>query len=162
MIGAVGIEFSLDTLTGMIAKSHIGSSGYFMLVQADNTILADPANPDFNFKNMSDVNVPDFQKLIKAEQLTPVEITKDGKSWICQVRIIDGLGWKVIGLVEKQEVYAEYFAILKIIIMLGILLALIFLTAAYFLGNRIVRPLRKTVSVLKDIADGGQASCSRE
>ena len=154
LIGAVGIEFSLDTLTGMIAKSHIGSSGYFMLVQADNTILADPANPDFNFKNMSDVNVPDFQKLIQAEQLTPVEITKDGKSWICQVRIIDGLGWKVIGLVEKQEVYAEYFAILKIIIMLGILLALIFLTAAYFLGNRIVRPLRKTVSVLKDIADG--------
>ena len=154
LIGVVGVEFSLDTLTDMIAKSRIGTSGYFILVQADNTILADPAHPDFNFKNMRDANVSDFQKLLTPKQLTPIEITMDGKNWVCQASVIDGIGWKVIGFVEKQEVHAEYISILKMIITLGIILAIIFLAAAFLLGNRIVRHLKNTVSVLKDIAGG--------
>ena len=153
-IGAVGIEFSLDTLTDMIAESHIGKTGYFMLIQADNTILADPVHSDFHFKNMNDVNVADFQKLMQGKQLTPIEISMDGKEWICQFHTIDGLNWKVIGLVEKHEVFAEYVGILRMIVILGVVLAVLFLTAALFLGERIVRPIASASDKLQNISEG--------
>lgn len=49
-IGNVSIEVTLNQLTDMISKFKIGKTGHVMLVQGDNTILADPVNKEFNFK----------------------------------------------------------------------------------------------------------------
>ena len=153
-IGAVGIEVSLETLTDMIAQSRIGTSGYYMLVQQDGTILADPAHHSFNFKKMEDTGVPDFRKLMQLPELTPTEITMDGKRWVSQIYTIDKLNWKVIGFVEKQEIFAEYAAILRTIVLLGMALAFCFLAVALLWGNAIIRPLKSAVAALKNIAFG--------
>ena len=153
-IGAVSIEFSLDTLTDMIAQSTLGKGGHFMLVQADDTILADPAHHDFNFKKMNEVNIPDFLRLMNAAEFEPIEIEMDGKKWFAYVYTIDRLKWKVLGFVEHTEVSAEYSAMLKIIAVFGVTAALFFLAVAFFWGSRIVGPLKSAVAALKNIADG--------
>ena len=153
-IGAVSIEFSLDTLTDMIARSALGKGGHFMLVQADDTILADPAHPDFNFKKMNEVGIPDFLQLTDAAEFKPIEIEMDGKQWVAYVYTIDKLKWKVLGFVEQTEVTGEYSTMLKIIAVFGTALALFFLAVAFFWGSRIVRPLKSAVAALKNIADG--------
>jgi len=153
-IGAVSIEFSLDTLTDMIARSALGKGGHFMLVQADGTILADPAHPDFNFKKMNEVGIPDFLQLTDAAEFKPIEIEMDGKQWVAYVYTIDKLKWKVLGFVEQTEVTAEYSAMLKMIAVFGTALAVFFLAVAFFWGSRIVRPLKSAVAALKNIADG--------
>ena len=153
-IGAVSIEFSLDTLTDMIARSALGKGGHFMLVQADGTILADPVHHDFNFKKMNEVGIPDFLQLTDAAEFKPIEIEMDGKQWVAYVYTIDKLKWKVLGFVEQTEVTAEYSAMLKIIAVFGTALALFFLAVAFFWGSRIVGPLKSAVAALKNIADG--------
>ena len=153
-IGAVSIEFSLDTLTDMIARSALGKGGYFMLVQADDTILADPKHPGFNFKKMNEVNIPDFVQLTNTSEFEPIKIEMDGRKWFAYVYTIDRLNWKVLGFVEQTEVSAEYLAMLKMIAVSGTVLALFFLTVAFFWGSRIVRPLKSAVAALKNIADG--------
>jgi len=153
-IGAVSIEFSLDTLTDMIARSALGKGGHFMLVQADGTILADPVHPDFNFKKMNEVNIPDFLQLPNASEFEPIEVELDGKKWFAYVYTIDRLKWKVLGFVEQTEVAAEYSAMLKMIAIFGTVSALFFLMVAFFWGSRIVRPLKSAVAALKNIADG--------
>ena len=153
-IGAVSIEFSLDTLTDMIAQSALGKGGHFMLVQADGTILADPAHPDFNFKKMNEVNIPDFLRLTNAAEFEPIEIEMDGKKWFAYVYTIDRLKWKVLGFVEGTEVSAEYSVMLKRIAVFGIVSALFFLAVAFVWGSRIAGPLKSAVAALKNIADG--------
>ena len=153
-IGAVSIEFSLDTLTDMIAQSALGKSGYFMLVQADGTILADPAHPNFNFKKMNEANISDFLRLTNAAEFEPIEIEMDGKKWVAYVYTIDQLKWKVLGFVEHTEVSAEYSAMLKMIAVFGVVSGLFFLAVAFFWGSRIVGPLKSAVSALQNIAQG--------
>ncbi len=153
-IGAVGIEVSLETLTDMIAQSRIGSSGYFMLVQHDGTILADPLHPAFNFKKMEETGIPDFRNLMHSGELSPTEITMDGKRWMSQMYTIKELNWKVFGFIEREEVFAEYVAVLRVIVILGALLALFFLSVAFLWGNTIIRPLKSVVKALKNIAYG--------
>ena len=57
-IGNAAIEFTLGTLTDMISKFQIGTTGYVMLMQNDGTILADPAHPEYNFKKITDTKLP--------------------------------------------------------------------------------------------------------
>lgn len=51
MKGVLGVSMTLDTLTDMIAKFKIGSTGYMMMVEGDGTVLADPAHADMEFKS---------------------------------------------------------------------------------------------------------------
>ena len=152
-IGAIGIEFSLNTLTEIIARFKMGSTGYFMLVQHDNTILADPMHPQFMFQNLTETTIPDFKRLADA-QTAPVTINMDGEQWLCQVYEIDKLKYKIIGLVKQNEVFAEYFKMLKVVIVVGGGLGLLFLIIAFLWGSSIVKPLDRLVAALQNIAHG--------
>ncbi len=152
-IGAVAIEFALNTLTDIIARFKMGSTGYFMLVQNDNTILADPVHPHFMFQKLTETNIPDL-KLLAEAQTKPLTITMDGEQWLCKVHIIDKLNYKIIGFVKQTEVFAEYFEMLKIVIVVGGSLGLLFLAVAFLWGNSIVKPLDRLVAALKNIAHG--------
>lgn len=152
-IGAIGIEFSLNTLTEIIARFKMGSTGYFMLVQHDNTILADPMHPQFMFQNLTETTIPDFKRLADA-QTAPVTISMDGEQWLCQVYEIDKLKYKIIGLVKQNEVFAEYFKMLKVVIVVGGGLGLLFLIIAFLWGSSIVKPLDRLVAALQNIAHG--------
>lgn len=61
-IGNAAVEFTLGTLTDMISKFQIGTTGYVMLMQNDGTILADPAHPEYNFKKITDTKLPNPQQ----------------------------------------------------------------------------------------------------
>jgi len=50
-IGCMGIDIKLTDLTSFISSINIGKTGYCMLLQGDDTILADPKHPKYNFKN---------------------------------------------------------------------------------------------------------------
>ena len=152
-IGAIGIEFSLNTLTEIIARFKMGSTGYFMLVQHDNTILADPMHPQFMFQNLTETTIPDFKRLADT-QTAPVTISMDGEQWLCQVYEIDKLKYKIIGLVKQNEVFAEYFKMLKVVIVVGGGLGLLFLIIAFLWGSSIVKPLDRLVAALQNIAHG--------
>ncbi|UTC64800.1 methyl-accepting chemotaxis protein [Treponema sp. OMZ 788] len=150
-IGNISIEVTLNTLTDMLVKSKLGTTGYFMLIQGDGTILADPKHGNFNFKNISEVGIPDFTK-IHSDKMERVFF--DDKYWLTKTHVIDGLGWSIIGLVEENEVFEEYRSLIKYILTLSIIVLLIFIALSTIIILRITNPIKKVLSVLKDISEG--------
>ncbi|UTC66377.1 MULTISPECIES: methyl-accepting chemotaxis protein [unclassified Treponema] len=150
-LGNVSIEVTLKTLTDMLAKSKIGMTGYFMLIQGDGTILADPRHADFNFKNINDINSADFSNL-RSEKTE--RIFMDGKYWLTKSHVIQGLGWTIVGFMEEGEVFAEYYSLITSIITLNLIVLLIFILISTIIILNITNPIKKLLHVLKDISDG--------
>jgi len=101
--GVVGADVSLARLTDMVQGIKIGKSGYAVLVQGDGTILANPNDPKTNFKKMSELGDPAFATLDKIAS-GYVAVEKDGIACLANVYTSPTLGWKLIGVIQTEEV----------------------------------------------------------
>lgn len=150
-IGNIAIEFTLGTLTDMISKFQIGTTGYVMLMQNDGTILADPSHPDYNFKNITETTLPNPQQFINiTEGYTSLVI--DGERWLAQIYPIHNPDWKLIAFIKEAEVLNEYYIILRSMIVIGALLLVLFTIASSVLALRIVKPIKHIIEILTRVA----------
>jgi len=153
IIGCSGLDVGLGVLTDLIDKSPMGRTGYVILVQDDGTILANPRHEDFNFKKMQETGVPALAQL-SAIAAGGMEVAMDERQWFAQVHTIEGLGWKLIGVIEKSEVMAEFYVMLQKMAVMGAILLAVFLAVAMFFANTIARPVLNATAMLKDVAQG--------
>lgn len=152
-IGNMSIEVTLKTLTELIGKSKMGKTGYFMLIQDDGIILADPKHNKFNFKKCSDTGIPDLAKFEKSTNET-MRIVMDNTKYFASIKTIDSLNWKVVALVPEKEVFGEYYQMVKLILFTGFIILGVFVAAAFFLISRITKSLKKIVKALHNISEG--------
>jgi methyl-accepting chemotaxis protein len=153
IIGCTGLDVGLGVLTDLIEKSPMGQTGYVILVQDDGTILANPRHDNLNFKKMNESNVPALAQLDTISQ-GGMEVRMDDKDWFAQVHTIEGLGWKLIGVIEKAEVMVGFNSMLRKMGILAVVLVAIFLTLAAIFANTIARPVINATGMLKDVAEG--------
>ncbi|MGL1932293.1 MAG: methyl-accepting chemotaxis protein [Desulfotalea sp.] len=153
VVGAAGIDVNLDDLTSFIEKIKIGKSGYVIMVQDDGVILADPKVPEHNFKNMNDLNSDAFKTLNRTSS-GEQEIEIDGDSYIAQVLTSDALGWKLIALIEKDEIMGEVYSLLMVLAVVGIILTAVFVLLGFYLANTLIKPVTYVTLMIKDIAQG--------
>ncbi|GAB1410116.1 hypothetical protein MASR1M90_12700 [Desulfovibrionales bacterium] len=137
----------------MVQKTTLGQNGYVMLVQGDGTILANPRHPDFNFKKMQETQVPALAQL---DSITSggMQISMDDTDWFAEVHTISGLNWKLIGVIEKSEVMADFYAMLQKAVFTAVLLIVLFLGLAIVLVRSITVPLLRCVGFTQKIAEG--------
>lgn len=159
LIGVCAIEVSLKSLTEIVARSSIGNQGYCMLVQTNDVILADPNNPDFNYKKLSEIETVDFSKLSfekptdnNKNNIVAIEIA--GKKFLTKSFLMDDLNLRLIAFLPDSEVYHSFNSSLRILILLslGILILAIILTVVF--SVKITQPINITVSALKNISEG--------
>ena len=153
IIGCTGLDVGLGVLTELIEKSPMGQTGYVLLVQDDGTILANPRHDDLNFKKMKETGVPALTELDAISQ-GGMEVSMDGKEWFAQVHTIEGLGWKLVGVIEKEEVMAGFNTMLRKMAIMAVVLMAVFLALAAIFANTMARPIINATSMLKDVAEG--------
>ncbi len=153
IIGCTGLDVGLGVLTELIEKSPMGKTGYVILVQDDGTILANPRHNDLNFKKLLESNVPALVQLNGVSK-GGMEVSMDDKDWFVQVHTIDGLGWKLIGVIEQSEVMAEFYAMLQKMAVMAVVLMTIFMAVAAFLASTMAKPILSATIMLKDVAEG--------
>ncbi|WP_417553602.1 cache domain-containing protein, partial [Marinomonas fungiae] len=56
--GVVGIDVTLQGLTGILKTVKFGGEGYVVMVEDTGTILADPADPENNFRKLAEASRP--------------------------------------------------------------------------------------------------------
>ena len=152
-VGNMSIELTLNTLTDMISKSVIGKTGYVMLVQDDGVILADPKHKEFNFKKLDETGVSDMAKLAGLTE-SGGKIVMDNQNWFTQIHTIDGYNWKLIALQAESDVLSEYTNMLKLIVIIGATVLVLFVTATLVFVMGVTIPIRRIVSVLRGISEG--------
>ena len=151
-VGNVSIEVTLNSLADMISKFKIGKTGYVMLVQSDNTILADPMHSDFNFKKMNETGIADFLSLSQLNNGS-VSVNMDNEKWLAEVYTVDGLNWKLVAFMKENEALAEYYSILKSMIVVGAILLIVFLITAAVFAFHIIKPIKLIISVLEAVSE---------
>ncbi|MCG8470902.1 MAG: methyl-accepting chemotaxis protein [Desulfobacterales bacterium] len=152
-LGVVGIDVSLGVLTDMVQEIHIGESGYAMLVQDDGTILANPAEPETNFKTMETSGVKALQDLSGISS-GHVEVEKGGVRYLAKVYTSPVLGWKLVGFIEVDEVMSKCRTVIGMVAALGFVIFLVVLICGFWLASAITRPILFTSEMLRDIAEG--------
>lgn len=125
VLGAVGMDISLDHMTNIMRDYKIGRNGYILLLSENGTFLYHPEN-DFIQKNIKDVNLS--QNVVDAVSSKRSEFLKykvDGTTKYGSLELVGDTGYLVLSSLPISEYYAMLIAMIIALIILfavGILL----------------------------------------
>ncbi|WP_235936611.1 methyl-accepting chemotaxis protein [Marinomonas profundi] len=151
LYGTVGVDVTLKKLTELLAKVKFGGEGYVVMVEDTNTILADPVDPENNFKPIKDASRP-YSTLKDSDALQ--ELTIDGETWFAMVYTSPALGWKFIGLVPSKVIYAQANSLITTTVIIALVMIAIFMTIGAILSGIVIRPVKVMADRLTDISQG--------
>lgn len=153
LVGVVGLDINLSTLTDVIAGIKVGKTGYVMLMEADNTILSDPAHKDFLFKQADKVDDPGLAVLSQLKDEITV-ITLDGKEKFVRVYTSPELGWKLALMIDKSEIMAGAYSTVKDTLLIGLGIAFILCLFGWIVAKSIATPIQLLVGTAQDVSSG--------
>lgn len=153
-VGCVTIELTLNTITDMIAKSKIGETGFVILTQNDNVVLAEPRHHDVLMQSLSETSIPDYAKLVTMKEGDRFKIKIDNKEFLVQTHSVDKLNWKLYGFMETAEMEAKIKQTLTPVLIMLSVIFIVGIAVAVFVIKRFIKPLKKMISAFKDIAMG--------
>jgi methyl-accepting chemotaxis protein len=151
--GVFGFNIDLPIITDMIDNIKIGETGYVILIDSHDTIIAHPRKPEMNFKKIKDLEIEAFNDL---ESLTSssAAVTIDGVKQIARVVVSPATGWKYICLVDESEVFSESAKLRKVMLVTAFVTIVLVLVAAFLLSNKIVKPLLIMRAYCDELASG--------
>lgn len=154
LLGVAAMDISLAELTNIVKASRLGKTGYVLLIQDDGVIIADPSNPDNNFKNVSEIGEPGLEDLFR-QGAGEGKIDIAGTEHIAHVYTSPSLGWKFVGVIQTGEVFAPVWStgISMTALSLGALVIIAIIIWLY-MNTLIIKPLGRIVTVLNRASDG--------
>jgi methyl-accepting chemotaxis protein len=151
-IGCVGMDISLKKLTDLVQSIKLGRTGYMVLIQDDGVILADPRHPDFNFKKVEEVAGKHLDLLFK-QGAGSAEFQADGKEYVGVVLTSQKTKWKLVGLMERDEIMAPVYKTLTMLGIIGLISLVVLAAAVWYVAERfILGPLMHVVKALDHIS----------
>lgn len=168
IVGAVGIDVSLDKLSEDIKQINVGENGYIFLYSKDGTILAYP-DSSYNFKNISELGIEEketnkhskedlfiYDKLI-SEDYANFEAVMNEKAVLVSVYTSPYTGWKIASLIEKNELTDKTDRMRSVFIHVAIFSLLLAIVFGYILAKRITKPISE-LTPLMNLAGNGDLS----
>ena len=152
LLGCIGIDINLTDLTSFIGSVKVGKTGYCMLVQDDGMILAAANHSAFISKNLSDVDAA-FAKITQKKEGS-VFITLDGKNRKAYIFPLPELGWKLVIFVEQNEILSLFYALVRIMVLIGLAMFVFYFTLAIFASRALQRYFARFETLLGKIAAG--------
>ncbi|HBW15649.1 MAG TPA: chemotaxis protein [Desulfovibrio sp.] len=151
-IGAAGIDINLSTLTKVIANIRIGETGYVVLIEDSGVVLSDSKDPANLFKKVTEIQDNLFRDAFAMREGV-FEAKLGGKERL--VSVLTGFeGWKLVVIIDTDEIFAESRAIVLKIVGVGAVIALILVVCAWFISRTIANPIDLLVRASGDIAAG--------
>jgi methyl-accepting chemotaxis protein len=154
MVGAVGIDFSLDGLKKTIGSYHLGDTGFYIVTSAEGQIIYHPKEEMINKK----VSEQDMSDGIKQALLTSLEgkiqYASHGVAVHGYVSRIGDTGWMVATGLPLKEFYMEYDKITTTMAFIFIAAATLVVGMIFIVSKGIVAPLKTLTNAANLIADG--------
>lgn len=157
VVGVQGVDVSLEALTQTINNIKIGETGYVILTDETGTILANPKNPETNFKTLKDLNVKAFADIDKMAD-KHFEVSLNGKSYTVNVYVSPETHWKYIAMMDKSEIAESTKEIQRIIYLVMLIIVVIVIAISLFISRAIAKPLNASVHYLQQIGSGNLAT----
>jgi len=160
LLGVVGIDFTLTTLSEELAKTQIGENGYLFLTTSignviahpDETLLDKPIPVESVLKKITSEDTGSMTYTYK-EKTGKKDNTKEEKK-ILVFNTVDKNGWKLGGSIYYSEVNDYALAILKNILILGVISLALGVFISVILANSISRPIKSLLEDMTKVKTG--------
>ena len=152
LIGCIGLDINLTDLTAFINGIRVGKTGYCILLQNDGMVLADSKHPEFNFKTLKEIGIYTFSGI---DQITDSSmLTIDGKNRKAYIFPLSELGWKLVIFVEQNEILSLFYALVRIMVLIGLVMFVLYFTLAFIAARALKRYFTRLETLLGKIAAG--------
>ncbi len=140
IIGVQAIDLSLKEITDKVRNFKIGSSGYLILTDKNGTIIADPNNTEMNFKNINELNSDVFGNIGELETgISDIKI--DGIEKFIYMYTSEKYGFKLISVIDKNELLGQVGNVEKDIFIMFVLFAIFAVISAWLFSTQCSKPI---------------------
>jgi len=153
VLGCIGLDINLTDLTSFIGSVKVGNTGYCMLVQDDGMILANAKHSEYNFKTLNETNLAAFTEIGKTSNGS-MFVTLDGKMVKTYIFPLPDLGWKLVIFVEQNEILSLFYALVRIMVLIGLAMFVLYFTLAILASRALKRYFTRLETLLGKIAAG--------
>lgn len=153
VLGAAGMDISLDHVTEVLSGYTIGSNGYVWLVSSDGMLIYHP-NAELVQQNIADVNVS--ANVVNAIMNQSTEFLKykaDGTTKYGSVQLVGETGYLVFSNMPFLEYYQMLFAtigVLLVIFAVGIIVVMRSIDKSAYALSKPIAELDETASRLAE------------
>ncbi|NWO21305.1 methyl-accepting chemotaxis protein [Oribacterium sp. oral taxon 102] len=155
IVGAVGMDLSMDEVNEYLGKIAIGRTGYITVYDSENNIVYHPDSSNF-MKNEREVPYSENMRIALEENITSdvMRYRLDGREFYGGTDVLEAYQWVVLGCLPGTE-YRQETVLLLFVLVLGFLLCIL-VTAGICLWKirALLRPLKKIGSTAQEFAGG--------
>lgn len=154
VLGAVGMDISLDHMTEIMSEYKIGQSGYMLLLSENGTFLYHPQK-DIIQKNIKDVNVSqNVQDAIASKENTFLKYTVDGLTKYGSLQYAGDTGYVVLSNMPTSEYYSMLIAMVIALVLIFAIGIVIIAFSIRKSANKLVKPILDLNHTAQQLAAG--------
>ncbi|MBQ1833733.1 MAG: methyl-accepting chemotaxis protein [Treponema sp.] len=154
-IGNASIEVSLETLTTILESMNLGEGSFFMMIQGDGTILADTGIRKCNFKDVTEIDIPDLAAFVSSSEENGMITVPGGTYSTYYTKKISNqkTGYTIVAFIPKKTVFEDFYRTLSTIIVVCIIFTIIVAVGTAFVTRKIMGPLKVIRNNIRDSAE---------
>ena len=154
-IGNASIEVSLDTLNTILEAMNLGEGSFFMMVQNDGTVLADTGIRKNNFKNVSEVGIPELASFFSSsEQNGSVTVPGGTYSTYLTKKVTNTkTGYQILAFCPKETVFAAFHKTLTTTVAICVIFAILAALGTAIATRKVIRPLKTIQNSISENAN---------
>lgn len=159
ILGVAGLTVSLAPLTDTLREIHLGNSGSLMLFDDKGRVLFDPKAQENLLRAAAEI---DETVLTLSRLPTGAHTISTGPAEFAAIsRTFDGNRWKAVLLMDKAELTAPAWRLIRPVILTAAAALLVLALAGIFLACNATRPLYALIRQSKALADGNADALAR-
>ena len=154
IIGAVGLDLTLTSLSENVRSFKIGQEGYYILVSAGGNIVSHPKDEYLNH-NISDTDLTQsIVKSLQEKKVGSVQYTSHGIVSYGYTCAVGDTGWMVATGLPEKEYFQEYNNVRSVLLISFVVAFGAILVLLVLISKRLVAPLKKLTVTANQIAEG--------
>lgn len=159
-LGMVGVDYSLESLTGDLNARQILKTGYIVIFDSKGKIIVDGHHPGYVFMDPKDY--PELRKrMAQAGNDTIINTGQRGVREYIVTHRMEALGWTLAIVFDKAEMMQSSNALLTALLLSSGLVFILALTAIVVIARDIVRPIEQLTEAATMISSGAYTQSSQ-
>ncbi len=154
IIGVMFLGWDLQNFQHQIEQYKLGKTGYMMVLDQNNKFIVSPKNHSWLSKQPTDLGLFDLEQLENKTDGMHEIMLNSTKKYI-RIKITD-TGWKIISVIDADELSEQIFNVIKKIIGIFVITLLIVVLAIGMLAKSFTTAIESLSEVATSITQGNR------
>lgn len=150
LLGVLGVDIQLSTLTEKISTSEIGYDGFPVLLDTEGTAIAHPTSHGDNLMDRPFI----AEMYEEGNERGAIHYKEDGIAKANIYSTIPKFGWKIGAFYEEANMYKIASDLQTSMVIAEITMLIVILIALYFVISHTVKPIIKLKSLMNSVSNG--------